>query len=116
MSENTLESPVSLKRDEYNKDPQLGSSTEGAYPQVTLSCAEVLQLPEYGLITFRFKRGAIVARSASRSEKASASTSIELCDLCGFKEAEPDEVPEKEEKSAIDKLFEQAQEEQPEAE
>jgi hypothetical protein len=111
-----FETPISLQR-EYGSGPaseQLGA----ACPSVSLDCLEVLKFPEDGLVTFRFKRGQIVARSATRSKPASASCTLELTKLCSVEEAEPEELPKEEEArdNPIDRLFESALEDEPEAE
>lgn len=102
-----MEYDVSLKREGMGSD---------SFPSVTISDACVLDLPEEGLITFRYKRGALVARSATRKEKASASTTLELCKICDFEEAEPEELTKEEETrdSPIDRLFDRVKEDEPE--
>ena len=89
-----------------------------AFPTININDECVLDLPEEGLITFRYKRGSIVARSATKKEKASASTTLELTKICDYEEADPEEIEEKEEyrDSPIDKLFSKALDEKPEDE
>jgi hypothetical protein len=108
MSENLLDGPVSLKGNGGAK------YAEPAYPMdcpcVTIDGPAALTFPEDCLVTFRVKRGQIVARSASRNQKASASVQLQLVKLCGIEQAEADDSDDKpaEEYDHLDKLFEQA--------
>lgn len=117
MSENLISEPVSLKRGGYDKG--YASDASAGFQTISLDCPEVLKFPEDGLVTFRFKRGQIVARSATRSQGASASCTLELTKLCSVEEAEPEENEDAGDDyrdSPIDKLFEQAQGAEPEEE
>lgn len=105
-----LDSPVSLKRD-FKSYGNSVCSPDSDYPCVTIDGPGALNFPEEGIVTFRFKRGQIVARSASRGQPASASVPLQLTKLCGIEEAEPDESYEAAdiEGDPIDRLFNQAQ-------
>lgn len=109
--DNLIDAPVSLKRDAKSYG-YVGSACEASdYPCVTIDGPEALNFPEEGIVTFHFKRGQIVARSASRGQPASASVPLQLTKLCGIEEAEPDESYEAAdiEGDPIDRLFNQAQ-------
>lgn len=105
-----LNEPVSLAA----KD-----SSPGGCPTVTINGPEALSIPEHFTITFHGTRGQIVARSATRHEKATASVVLHLHKMLSVEEADaPDGAEDEagEDKNPIDKLFEQAQYEAPEEE
>ena len=113
---NLLEAPVSLGTNSDNYSP--GTNCPNC-PSVTVNGPEALKFPEDGLVTFRFKRGVIVARSASKREKASASVTLELTKLCEIEECEPEELSSDLSETSgnpIDDLFKQAVDEAPEEE
>lgn len=112
---NLIEEPVSLER--HSELSSVDSTRQ--CPTVHIEGPVALTLPEYGLITFRYKRGSITARSASRREKASASVMLELTELCEAEETEPEDdsyEDGKDKDNPIDRLFDQANEDAPEEE
>lgn len=106
-----LDAPVSLSRSNES-----GMKSDYDCPCVTINGPEALTFPEDGLVTFRFKRGVITARSASKREKASASVTLELTKLCDIEEAEAEENTDSGTGSPIDDLFKKATYDKPEDE
>ena len=106
---NLLSAPVNLNYGGDKGGPELA----GGGPSISISCPEVLDIPEDFVVTLRGHRGPIVAKSASRGEKASASTTLHFTCLCSVEEAEREELnaPEETRDSPIDKLFKRAQDE-----
>ncbi len=111
MPDNLLDAPLSLKRSDY-KSAGVGPAgySEGSnYPSVNIDGPQALRFPECALVTFRVKRGQVVARSAGNGQPASASVQLELCEVVSIEESESDENEGYEaEENPIDKLFAQA--------
>lgn len=75
---------------------------------ITLSIPHLLDFPECGLVTFKYERGQLILKSATRSEEASATATLHLKEVCSVCECEyeKDEEPEEEgDSSRLDKLF-----------
>ena len=116
MSEenNILESPISL-----GSEATLGSPTnkvdEGGLPRITIRGPEALDIPEEFIVMLKGHRGPIHAHSSARGQKAEASVDLHLHTLLHVEECESDEpyMSEGERRDApIDRLFEQAREEE----
>jgi hypothetical protein len=113
-----FDDPVSLGYSDGKASPDAGGGSEGC-PTITLHCPEALAIPEHFLVTFKGERGQRILKSASRSEKASCTVVLHLHKLCEVEEAEPEELDHEEDEtrdSPIDRLFEKAEQEQPEEE
>lgn len=101
---------------DYNTPTSPVSPDVGDGPRVFLDNPAVLDLPDEGTITFRFKRGPITIREPHRGQSGSASADLCLCQLLSWTEEEPaDDGDEDNETSPagrdrIDELFEEARE------
>jgi hypothetical protein len=71
----------------------------------------VVELPECGCITFRFKRGPVTIKEGGSGREASASADLTLTEICAVKEEASGDVEEYEKsdkvENQIDKLFEE---------
>lgn len=105
------DNPLSLRRGGYSEKTS-GMATvasEFDFPTVRIEGPQALDFPEDCLVTFKVRRGEVVARSASRGRPASASVELHLVEVCDVEECERDEEEVEDSVNPIDRLFEQTQ-------
>lgn len=71
---------------------------------------EVANMPEEGLITFRFKRGPLTLRESDDSRPGSANAQFTLTEICDVTEDKGSSAKEPEAKDVVDELFKSIQE------
>lgn len=82
-----------------------------------VSHPRVVDLPEEGCITFRFRRGPAMVKEPFKGTPGSASVDLTLLEICDVKdEAMPsdDKSGRRKSEETIDKLFEEAREDEEE--
>jgi hypothetical protein len=106
--------PISLDRD---------NSANVAYPEpypseglsLYINHPCVVDLPEEGTITFRFKRGPVTLTQATKSSPSRATTDLCLCEIVDCTEEKSESESEAtREANAIDRIFEQVRKEEKE--
>lgn len=90
--------------------PSPSSPSDGRGLPLFIDDLAVLDLPENGCITFRFKKGPVTATEASGDAPARASATLRLLEICECEAEESEEEDEYEEDAdkSIDDLFEEA--------
>ena len=97
--------PISLSSGEnhsvYKSDSPVERESDGLH--LFVSNPRVVDLPEQGCITFRFKRGPLTIKEGYKGSPGSASADLTLLEICDVKDEESPEV--KESKDTIDEIF-----------
>jgi hypothetical protein len=101
------------KKSPYNEPATAGSMFEGRGLPLFLDDLAVLDLPEEGCVTFKYKKGPVTATESSGDAPARASATLRLLEICA---CEAEDVEDKEEDDeyegdadkSIDELFEEA--------
>jgi len=96
------------KKSDYLTSPAMPSESGGLHLYLRDLC--VLDLPDEGCITFKFKKGPVTATEASEDSPASASCDLTLTAICDVKaeENKGTEMDSDETSESIDELFEKA--------
>ena len=98
--------PISLSRP-VPESPAVAADTASGQ-RISVNSPRVLEIPENGCITFRFKRGTVTLQSSSAGNPGSARADLELLEIVDVEAGECDEPETKESApDKIDELFRQ---------
>ena len=99
--------PISLKRDEGLNAPAMAGE-DGLFLHISNPC--VVDLPESGLITFRYRRGDL---HLVKGEEVRAFTDLNLTEIVDVESCEDESEDDEKAEDNLDKLFAEAAKAEP---
>lgn len=98
---------LTKSRSGYNMPASPMEADSGLHLYIDDLC--VLEMPDEGCVTFRYKKGPVTATEAKGDRPARASADLRLLEICDVKaETSEKEEPADDVDEAIDELFEEA--------
>lgn len=105
---------VDLTKKSQYSETMPSSMSDGHGLHLYIDDLAVLDLPDEGCITFKYKKGPVTATEASEDRPARASATLRLLEIC---DAESEDLEEEKDETdsdkSIDELFEEAGSESP---